>query len=230
RRLEAERESHITVVNNMSVALKQSLREKEVLLMEVHHRVKNNLQVISSLLKLHADQIDDPAAAAAFQDSQVRVRSIALLHEQLYQSKSLADVDLAAYAADLVQTLLRANSRGYVELTIAASGISLPMDAAVPFGLILNEFVTNSLKHGFANMNDRTPALTIRVESVEDHLELVVADNGPGLPEGFDPLETKSLGMHLILALSGQLDGTVTFTSDQGTRSRLVFPKPGGGH
>jgi PAS domain S-box-containing protein len=219
----AERTAQLSTLN---AALGESLGEKEILLKEIHHRVKNNLQVISSLLKLHAEQVTDPAARAAFQDSQDRVRSIALLHEQLYQSKNLADVSIATYAEALIHTLLRANASGAVHLRIDAGDITLPMDAAVPFGLILNELVTNSLKHGLGGGTMENARLRVETHAEGDDLELLVADNGPGYPSGFDPANVKSLGMHLILALTKQLEGTIRFSSSGGAECRLRFPRP----
>jgi PAS domain S-box-containing protein len=200
--------------------------ERAVLLKEIHHRVKNNLQVISSLLKLHAEKVTDPIAQVAFNDSQNRVRSIALLHEQLYQSSSLADVNVAKYAEALVNTILRASAHAEVILTVDGGGVALPMDSAVPFALILNELVTNCLKHGFADMGGKSMRLRVAARAIDDDVELLVADNGPGFPAQFDPSAPKSLGMHLILALVGQLEGAIHFSTVGGAEARLRFPRP----
>jgi PAS domain S-box-containing protein len=206
--------------------LRKSNVEREVLLKEIHHRVKNNLQVISSLLKLHAEKVTDPVAQTAFNDSQNRVRSIALLHEQLYQSSSLADVNVAKYAETLVHTLLRASAHAEVVLMVDGGGVSLPMDSAVPFGLVLNELVTNCLKHGFANAGGKSMRLRVVVRADDDVVEVVVADNGPGFRPDFDPKTSKSLGMHLILALVGQLEGTIDFSTKGGAEATFRFPRP----
>ncbi len=222
----AERTAQLSTLN---LALAESLAEKEVLLKEIHHRVKNNLQVISSLLKLHARQVSEPSAKDAFNNSQDRVRAISLLHEQLYQSKSLSAVNVASYAEELIRTLLRASARGAVSVAIDAGHIALPMDVAVPFGLILNELVTNSLKHGFAGEREESPVLRVDARRVGEHVELVVADNGPGFPATFDPQSASTLGIHLILTLVRQLHGTVQFVSSGGAECRLRFPHPSEG-
>ncbi len=213
---------------DLNAALEESLREKEVLLKEIHHRVKNNLQVISSLLKLHSDQVTDPVALAVFNDSQERVRAIALLHEQLYQSHNLGAVSVTGYAEALIQTLSRASARRPVRFNIDGGKLTLPVDSAVPFGLILNELITNCLKHAFTGVEVADPRIEVAIKMVGTDFELVVADNGRGLPAGFDPTTTHSLGMHLVATLAGQLDGTIQFTSEGGARCRLLFPSPAG--
>ncbi len=227
--LEARVRERTAELHALNAALEQSLREKEVLLKEIHHRVKNNLQVISSLLKLHSDQVTDPVALAAFQDSQDRVRAIALLHEQLYQSKNLGEVAVTPYAEALIQTLARASAQRPVRFNVDGGKITLPVDSAVPFGLILNELIMNCLKHAFLGEVVVDPRVEVILKRVGADLELVVSDNGRGLAANFDPSTMQSLGMHLVMALAGQLGGTIRFTTEGGAKCRLLFPDPAKG-
>ncbi len=207
--------------------LQRSLQEKNVLLAEVHHRVKNNLQVVSSLLKLHASRIQDPLAAHAFEDSQARVRSIALLHELLYQSGDFRAVDIARYTRALIGARGDTVENRSISFNVTTSGLSLPMSDAVPFGMILNELLTNSLKHAFVSPGVEKPSVFIDVREIGDQLELTVSDNGVGYPPGFSPRTSKSLGMHLVLALTEQLGGEIRFeTTTSGAATILRFTPP----
>ena len=201
--------------------IQASLKEKEVLLKEIHHRVKNNLQIISSLLNLQTDYVDDAQTSKALQDSQHRIRSMALIHEKLYRSRDLAHVDLAEYVQNLAAYLFRvydANAEG-VTLTIKGKGVFLDIDAAVPCGLIVNELISNSLKHAFSPGGDRSmgedrptgQAGQIRIELRQDdrQLTVMVRDNGVGLPPDFDFRHTSSLGLQLVNMLVTQLDGSI---------------------
>ncbi len=200
------------------------LREKETLLKEIHHRVKNNLQVISSLLKLQAEQITDPATRDVFRDSQERVRAIALLHEKLYQSKDLSHVDMRDYVGDLTRKLLRTYgaAASHVRLDVQATGVSLNMDAALPCGLIINELVTNALKHAFGE-HDKPGLVTVRLTRTGDAIELSVWDDGTGLPAGLDLETASTLGVQLVMTLARQLDGSVEFDRAPGTRCAVRF-------
>jgi PAS domain S-box-containing protein len=204
--------------------LQESLAEKVVMLKEIHHRVKNNLQVVSSILRLHEKHVTDPAARAVFEASQGRVRSIALLHEKLYQSRDLGSVGMAAYARDLATTLLR--TRGdivaRVSVQVDDKGVYLPVNLAAPCGLIVNELLTNAFNHAFVGHTG--PAVVrIAVSQRDDMIELTVADNGVGLPPGFDISRLNSLGMFLARTLAEQLRGTLEIVTDHGTRCTLRF-------
>ncbi|MDB4994952.1 MAG: signal transduction histidine kinase [Myxococcaceae bacterium] len=204
--------------------IRESLAEKVVMLKEIHHRVKNNLQVVSSILRLHEKNITDPAARAAFEASQGRVRSIALLHEKLYQSRDLGSVGMAAYATSLATALIRTQGEasGRIKVEVEDSGVYLPVNLAAPCGLILNEFLTNAFNHAFVRRPG--PAVVrVTVRKRDDMVELIVADNGVGLPPGFDITRLRSLGMFLTRTLAEQLRGTIELVTDHGTRCTLRF-------
>ncbi|MEO0948600.1 MAG: PAS domain S-box protein, partial [Cyanobacteria bacterium J06641_5] len=207
--------------------LKASLEEKELLLKEVHHRVKNNLQVISSLFNLSAHTIEDPDALAVLAESQNRIASMALIHGKLYQSENLSNIDFAEYIRDLIQHLLASYnadpSRIQTELNVES--IALNLDAAIPCGLLFSELISNALKHAFPDR--RLGQLQINFANApEENIILRVADNGIGLPAGFDPDQCSTLGLSLIAALTQQLRGSLKMYNDSGATFEIVFPQP----
>ena len=220
-------DSLVKEVNERKVAEEQaraSLQEKEVLLKEIHHRVKNNLQIISSLLNLQARQIMDEPTLRALGDSQARVRSMALIHERLYQSQSLAKIDFGEYVKSLATDLFRSYQRGLagVKLNIQVDEVALDMDHAVSCGLILNELMTNALKYAFPDGR----AGTIRVElhtTSGNILNLRVADDGVGIPADFDIHNAKSLGLQLVNSLVAQLDARLEMENSEGTAFQVSF-------
>ena len=227
----------ITERKQSEAQIKASLREKEALLKETHHRVKNNLQVISSMLNMQSKQIGDRDARAAIAESQQRVRSMALIHEKLYQSDDLAGIDLADYVQDLAKSLLDSyrTSTGQVDMNIQAERVYLGIDIAVPCGLILNELISNALKHGFPPGADRSSTAgrppegkgEIRIglhRNGDSRMILEVGDNGVGLPAEFDWAHTPSLGLQLVSVLVDQLDGDVLLDRDGGTQFTITFP------
>jgi len=201
----------------------RALAEKTAMLQEIHHRVKNNLQMISSLLHLQARQIKEPQAKAVFSEAQARVHSISLLHEVLYQSGDLGRVDMRAYVDKLVTMLGRAHGDAHSKARIDAgvARLFLPVDTAIPCGLIINELITNSLKHAFAT-NEPTNVIHIEMRSDASHVMVTVADNG----RGFADLGavTNTMGMMLVRDLAAQLRGSVTFQNDPGARCTFQFP------
>ena len=202
-----------------------SLAEKEVLLKEIHHRVKNNLQVISSLVSLQEDGLKDDRLRLVFGDVRDRVRTMALVHEQLYQSSNLAQLDFADYAGKLLRYLWRAHSTAAAQLQlklVVAPVLVLP-DTAVPCGLILTELVTNSLKHGFPGGRRGEIAVALEHDPATDVVCLRVADNGVGLPAGLDWRNAESLGLQLVQMLASQLRGTVATGPGPGTEFRVTF-------
>jgi len=233
-----------TFINQAAVALrrrqaeeriKTSLAEKEVLLKEIHHRVKNNLQVISSLLNLQSGYISDISALQMFKESQNRVRSMSLIHEKLYQSKDLARIDFAEYIKDLANYLFRMYRRqAYnAKIRIDAEDVSLDIDTAIPCGLIVNELISNSLKYAFPTENEASVKrresegeIGVELRSNDDHLMLIVSDNGIGLPEDLDFRETESLGLQLVNTLTEQLEGNIELIRKGGTTFKITFKKP----
>jgi len=211
--------------------LKASLQEKEVLLKEIHHRVKNNLQVISSLLNLQSRSIQDAETRALFQDSQNRIQSIAFIHEKLYQSRDLAQVDFSQYIQTLCIHLFRSYgaSSQRISLNLQIDDIFLSVDTAIPCGLIVNELVCNALKHGFPP--NRTGAIEITLhrtfQEADDNSKrefiMRVRDNGVGFPSEVDFRKTRSLGMQLINTLVKQLKGTIELDNSSGTAFQIVF-------
>jgi two-component sensor histidine kinase len=207
--------------------VKASLREKEVLLKEIHHRVKNNLQVVSSLLNLQSGQIHDPRITEAFRDSQNRVRSMALIHERLYQSENLAVIDFSDYVRNLAEHLLLSYGVGAedVALVVEADEVFLDIDTAAPCGLLLNELVSNALKHGFPG--SRKGEIQVGLCADQDgHLTLTVSDNGVGFPKDMEIENAKSLGLQLVHTLVGQLDGRIEVHRRNGTAFHVTFPVP----
>jgi PAS domain S-box-containing protein len=201
-----------------------SLHEKEALLREIHHRVKNNMQVISSILQLQTNYIKDPVLLDVFKDCQGRIRTMGLIHEKLYRSEGLAQVDFKEYLESLVGLLLRSQTpKGVVvrnELRIQP--VDLDVDTAIPLGLIANELVCNCLKHAFTGRPAGQMQISL-IKTESGRLELVVVDDGKGLPSGFDPDKTSSLGLRLVKILSRQINGTMEFKSDNGTRFAVTF-------
>jgi two-component sensor histidine kinase len=223
--------------------LKASLEEKEVLLKEIHHRVKNNLQVISSLLYLQSSNIEDEQILAMFRDSQSRVRAMALIHEKLYQSPDLSGIRLADYLENLTGYLTRSYRVAARPVAVRVEGddVALSIDVAIPCGLIANELVSNSLKHAFpapshnsapgvapsgqaGEADDREGEILIEFHLQEDRqLVLSVRDNGVGFPPDVDFRDTPSLGLQLVNSLVTQLGGTLELHSNGGTEFRIVF-------
>ncbi len=205
--------------------LRKSVAEKEVLLREIHHRVKNNLQVVTSLLQLQSGCIQDPAVVEQFRESQQRVRVMALIHEKLYQSVDLSDIDFAEYLRSLVPMLVRSNARGsIVEPKLDLAPCILDVDTAVPLGPITSELVSNSLKHAFGSRPRGTVTVGL-ADQPDGTIILSVADDGAGLPDTFDPAASKSLGMRLVRGLTGQIGGKLSFVSNPGACFQVCFQR-----
>ena len=204
--------------------LQQSLEDKEVLLKEIHHRVKNNLQVISSLLDLQAQHFSDDRIRAAFTDSQNRIRSMALIHELLYSSTDLAQIDMGEYIQDLAMSLFSSygDEISDVALQTDITSVVLDVDQAMPCGFIVNELVSNALKYAF--VDGRKGVLFIGLSGGSgDSIEMVVRDNGVGLPPGFDCQQSTSLGLRLVHTLVQQLRGKLQMVGDGGVEFKVCF-------
>lgn len=205
--------------------LRQSLREKEVLLREIHHRVKNNLQVISSLLRLQSRCVKRTAGRDIFESSQSRLQSMALIHEKLYQSGNLADIDFKAYIESLGARLLAASSVSGSRITLQTKIVAAPLgiDVAMPCGLISNELISNSLKHAFPGQ--KKGVIEVYFGSCSHEFELVVRDDGVGLPENLDLDNSETLGLRLVSTLVQQLQGKMRVSNTDGTEFRIRFPE-----
>ncbi len=203
--------------------LKSSLKEKDVLLREIHHRVKNNMQIISSLLRLESESNMDEKAAEMFKESQNRIMSMALIHEKLYQSKNLIKIDTRDYIEDMVNGLFQCYAANRIALDLDIDDVSLGIDSAISCGLIINELVTNSLKYAFPE--GKEGEIKIALHAIDGNvIELAISDNGIGIPEYLDLQKTKSLGLQLVTMLAeNQLRGVVSLNREKGTRFRIKF-------
>lgn len=214
----------ITERRRLEEANLRSLREKEVLLKEVHHRVKNNLQVISSLFYLQRRRVEDDHIKSLLDESRSRVASIALIHEQLCQSTSLADIDFDEYLKRLVGALLSMFGTGQVDVRTGAPGVVLDVEHAVPCALLVAELVSNSLKHAF---HGRPGRVWVRAQRAgEREIAVEVADDGAGIPESVDFRASPGLGLQLVLSLTKQLGGSIELDRSGGTRVLVRFPIP----
>lgn len=207
--------------------LRQSLAEKEALLKEIHHRVKNNLQIVSSLLYLQEEAMQDPKGVELLRESQNRVKSMALIHEQLYGTDDLAKIDFGSYVHSLTANLFDAYAidPACLRLAINADDISLGVDMAVPCGLIINELVSNAIKHAFPPDTIGTIEIMIRIKGT-GQMEIVVADDGVGLVSKPDTAASPTLGLRLIDTLTAQLDGQLNVETGKGTRFSIIFNIP----
>jgi PAS domain S-box-containing protein len=231
---ESEKECRIAIIDitdrkQAEDALSESLAEKVALLKEIHHRVKNNLQIVASLLNLQARRVQDENAVNILQDTQSRVRSMALLHEMLYHSGNLAQINFVAYVEQLCGQLKRSFGSAAVQIRVEnrVARISLPLEQSLPCGLILSELVSNALKHGFPGK--RAGRIAVELHPREGQmLVLSVSDDGVGLPSGLDISNSSTLGLQLVSNLAAQLKGqfTVGRPDGGGTTISVVFPVP----
>ncbi|MCD1296158.1 hypothetical protein CUJ83_14235 [Methanocella sp. CWC-04] len=203
--------------------IKASLREKDVLLKEVHHRVKNNLQIVSSLLSLQSGYVRDERDVELFRESQNRVKSMAFIHERMYQSKDLSRIDFEEYIQSLTMHLLRSYgaSGDRIVLNMDVDNVLLGVDTAIPCGLIVNELVSNSLKYAFPD--GEKGSISVGLHNDNGKYILVVGDNGIGLPEDLDLRNTTTLGLQLVNTLVNQLEGEMELERDSGTLFRIMF-------
>lgn len=204
--------------------INESLKEKEILLQEIHHRVKNNLAIITSLLELQKDEIDDEQMLNIFSKSQSRIKSIAMVHEKLYQTDTLSQVDMSTYIEEFSQILSKAyqSDQQKIEVQLNLQQVHLDINDAVPCGLIFNELANNAFKHAFTNINKGV--LKVTLASDNGNVRLSVADNGHGMPENFSFDNTQSLGMTLLKTLTKQINGDISISSKNGwTEFTITF-------
>lgn len=220
-----QRQKANQMLSSKNAQIQKALKEKEILLKEIHHRVKNNLQIISSLLSLQSRQIEDPRALEAIREGRNRVNSMALIHKNLYQEENLVGVDAADYIDKLTDSLM-ANyqiSEQNIAIKKDIDPLQLDVDVVIPLGLILNELITNSLKYAFGENEKGQISMSLKKE--KEGIRLRVEDNGKGLPEGFDFERLSSLGFRLIKAFSQKLEGVLNISSSGGTQVDLFIPK-----
>ncbi len=203
--------------------INESLKEKIVLLREVHHRVKNNLQIVSSLLNLQAGYITDKKILEVFKESQARIRSMALIHEKLYQSRDLDKINFSDYIDSLISDLLRSyrSQLNNINIRCETEQIFLEIDQAILCGLIINELISNSIKHAFKGRAQGE--VVVKLLNEDDGHRMIVQDNGIGFPENIDIENTDSLGLQLVTSLTTQMGGQLEITSENGTNVQITF-------
>ncbi len=229
-RLYEELERKLAERSSVEQQLRASLKEKHVLLEEVHHRVKNNLNVVGSMLSLQLNRISSvEEAQEALRVSENRIHSMSLIHEHLYQSEDLAAIDMRSYVENILADLRQVYQGGLpIEVTTRSDSeqVYLDIHQAIPLGLILNELISNALEHAFQQASEGQLRVVLVADSTaKGWYELRVKDNGRGLPEDVDPEKTKTLGLQLVMLLSEQLGGSITTWRENGTEIVLSFPK-----
>jgi PAS domain S-box-containing protein len=215
----------ISRIKQAEEQLKHSLREKETLLKEVHHRVKNNLQIVHSLLNWQSEGLADANALEVIRVSKSRIKAMALIHQKLYQSDSLDDIDFHDYALQLVNFLLQMHSKESVRYSILTDGMVLGVNTSITLGLILNEVISNALKYGFPLGGSNSKIEILLQDLSQTHYRFVVRDNGIGLPPAFNVMQSSSLGLRLVATLCEQLEGELHYTVNNGTEFEIIFPK-----
>ena len=221
----------ITDLRDAAEKIRASLKEKEVLLQEVHHRVKNNLQIVDGLIQMQVRRSQDSNIIAVLRDSQSRIASIALVHEKLYCSDTLANIDFAYYLPDLIAHLFESYkiSSSQIQLCLHVEPIEVDIETAIPCGLIINELVSNALKYAFPDNREGFIQIEFyqgKTQTAPPQLELFVRDNGIGLPADFQIQNTRSLGMTLVQGLVEQLEGILEIRHQPGSEFKITFPKP----
>lgn len=214
----------VTEQINAENKVRQSLEEKEVLLAEIHHRVKNNLAVITGLLELQYHNLENEEAKSALRDSQMRINSMALIHEKLYQNETLSNIDFGVYIEELVNVIVKTHVRSdsKISVDIETDAVDLPITKAIPCGLVINEIVTNSLKYAFTEEIE-DPRISMSLTKEDNRAIIQISDNGVGLPKPFEEIGSNSLGTLLIKTLTSQLDADLNVNSVDGTSYHFSF-------
>lgn len=205
--------------------IRDSLKEKEVLLQEVHHRVKNNLQVISSILNLQSSYVDDEGTLEILKESQNRIKSMSFIHETLYRTTDFSSINFAEYIKSLSYNLIQSYrlQNCHIEFEADIDVVEMSIDQAIPCGLIVNELVSNALKYAYKDREEGK--LSILLKDINNRIHLRISDDGIGLPENFKFEKTDSLGVQLVYSLTEQLDGTIDVESNSGTSFLITFDK-----
>jgi PAS domain S-box-containing protein len=213
----------ITVQKKNETALRSSLKEKEVLLKEIHHRVKNNMQIISSLINLQSDYATDKTTIKMFEDSKHRIRSMALIHEKLYMSEDISLIDFSKYIKSLTTKLLEFYSlkSRLITLKVISDNITMDIDSAIPCGLLINELLTNSIKYAFPD--GREGNIIIKMHIKDGYHVLSVEDDGVGFPEEIDFNNPTTLGLQIVQTLTQQIKGNIELETNGGTKFRIIF-------
>jgi len=201
--------------------LETSLNEKETLIREIHHRVKNNLQIISSLLSLQRGYVEDEYSLDLLHEAQTRVKSMALVHEKLYRSEELSHINMQHYVDSLTRDLLATYNQQGVDLNLDLDEVQINIETAIPLGLIINELVSNSLKYAFKGVDDGKIDLSLK-EYTEGY-QLIVKDNGRGLPPGIEVNNTQTFGLQLVYFLNKRINGVIKMDTSQGTSFKICF-------
>ena len=212
----------ITVIRNTKEKLSHSLKEKEILLKEIHHRVKNNLQIISSLITLQTENISDAKTKAILETAKNRIQSISIIHKHLYESDDLSQIDFKKYLKTIITIFNSSLTEKRIKTDVSGENILLDINTAVPASLIIHELVANSIKHAFKPKE--TGKISVKVKNKNTMAEIVVKDDGKGLPKNFNINKTTSLGMNLVLNLVNQLRGTLEIENKNGTTFKVKFP------
>ena len=216
----------ITLQKQAEAEIKKSLHEKEILLKEIHHRVKNNMQIISSMLTLQARNVQDPTFMHIIKESQDRIKSLALVHEKLYLSEDFAHLNFAEYVRQLAGTLMRSHETilSRIQLHLDLKPLFLDLDYAIPCGLIVNELLTNALKYAFPREKKPTGRIEVKLHRKKNTVYLEIQDDGVGLPAGFNAADNHGLGLQLVRSLIEQINGTIHIDHHHsGARFQIVF-------
>ena len=215
----------ITDKKNTDNQIKDSLKEKEVLLKEIHHRVKNNLQVISSILNLQSSFVSDERTLEILEESRNRIHSMATIHENLYLTTNFSSIDFASYLQNLTTKLISSYHVAPITINLRTelTSINLLLDQAIPCGLLVNELITNAIKYAFVNRSEGE--ILIGLKENQGIIELKIEDNGVGLPSNFEIFKSNSLGLQLVSTLVEQLDGEINILNEKGTKYLITFEK-----
>ena len=220
-------DTDITPNKELEEKLKSSLNEKEILLKEIHHRVKNNLQIIISLLNLQSGYLRDEETLRAVKEGENRVRAMALVHEKFYQAEGISEIDFAEYVEKLCQYIFHSfpEAARHIKLSVESDNVAFDLDTAMPCGLLINEIVSNSLKYAFPSGQEGEISIRLKT-TAENKICITVQDNGKGIPEEYDLKNPTTLGLQLIDALTSQLNGEVEMHRNGGTVFNITFTYP----